>query len=158
MSETALTIIKSALQEILVQSSEQPVEGDEFQDAVLYLNRMMNEFDANGIALGFTEVSDPSDAITVPAGAINGMIFNLAIRMAQMYDEPVSSTLAIAASEGLKAMRHIGVTIEPSVYGGTLPIGSGNEGDNFETTHYYDDLGDGLATETNGNILLEADS
>jgi hypothetical protein len=158
MSETAFTVIKSALQEILVQASEQQIEGDEFKDGALYLNRMMSEFDAAGISLGYTKVSDPNDPITVPDGAINGIVFNLAIRLAQSYDEQVSSTLAIAASEGLIAMRNIGVTIEQTGYGGTLPIGSGNEGDNFEITHYYDTDPDRLLTETNGNILLETDS
>lgn len=155
MSETAYSIVKSALQEILVQSSEQPIEGDEFQDAVKYLNRMMAEFDAAGIALGYTQVSDPDDAITVADGAINGMIFNLAIRLAHTYDEPISPTLAIAASEALIAMRNVGVVMEQTGFGGTLPIGSGNEGDNFEVTHFYDDLPDDILTETGGNILIE---
>ena len=155
MSETALTIIKSALQEINVQASEQPIQGDEFQDSVRYLNRMMAEFDAAGIALGYTKVSDPNDPIIVPDGAINGMVFNLAIRLAQMFDEPVGQTLAIAASESLKAMRNIGVVSLPSNYGGNLPIGSGNEGDNFDNYHYYPEVTDELLTETNGSILLE---
>lgn len=158
MSETAQTIITSALQEILVQASEQPIEGDEFQDGVRYLNRMMAEFDAAGIALGYTKVSDPDDAITVPDGAINGMIFNLAIRLAQSYDAAVSQTLAIAANESLVAMRNIGVTMQQTQYGGTLPIGSGNEGDSYNWTHYYSGVSDDLLTETNGNILLEDDT
>ena len=152
---TATVLIKKALQKILVQASEQPIESSEMSDAISELNDMMLELDADGIALGFTVITNPSDTITVPDGAIGGIASNLAIRLAPEYDEPISAGLFASAKSGMSAMRKLGVTIEQTSFGGTLPIGSGNEGDTFDDYHFYDEIPDSALTETNGNILLE---
>ena len=154
MAETAQSLITDALGEILVSAFEQPVEGAEMSQGIRYLNRMMSEFDAQGVALGYTEVSNPSDLITVPPGAINGMIYNLAIRLAESFDEPITQSLMMNAKGGLDAMRRLGITIEPTQFGGTLPIGSGNEED-FTDSKFYPEIPPGTLTESNGNINLE---
>ena len=62
------------------------VQSVDFQNGVRYLNRMMGAWDAQGLALGYTKVSNPADPITVPDGALEGMVFNLAVRLAKQYD------------------------------------------------------------------------
>jgi hypothetical protein len=158
MAETASSVITDALQEILVQASEQPIESSEMKTGIRYLNRMMASLDANGISLGYTVVSNPSDTITVPDGAIEGIVYNLAIRLAQQFDEPISPTLAASARTGLSAMRKITVVPLPTAYPGTLPVGSGNEGDGTHVDHFYPTTPDSVLTEDNGNILLESDT
>lgn len=153
--ETAKTVINDALQELIVQASEQPIEAVEFYTAVRYLNRMMGEFAADGIPLGYTDVSSPSDPITVASGAINGMVYNLAMNLATQYDIIVTPELAMKAANAKNVMVKIANQISPSSYPDTLPIGSGNEGDTFGDQKFYSSLDDTVNTELGGVIGLE---
>ena len=154
--ETAQSVINDALQEILVQASEQPIEAVDFQTSIRYLNRMMATFASQGINLGYTVVTLPTDVITVAAGAIEGVIFNLAVRLSPQYDMPVNPGLAVNAQEGLDAMRQIAVEVVTSSFPCTLSRGSGNEGDSiYSNDHFYACTDDELLTEQGGSILLE---
>lgn len=153
--ETAQTVIKDALQEILVQASEQAIDADEFYTAMRYMNRMMGEFAADGITLGYTEVSNPSDAITIPAGAINGLIYNLALVLSTQYDIAVTPELAAKAIDGKRVMTRIATQISPASYPDALPIGSGNEGEYTDTNKFYTSNDPTVDTENGGVIGLE---
>lgn len=152
--ETAQTVINDALQEILVQASEQPIQAADFQTAKRYLNRMMAITPFNG--LGYTEVVNPADYVTVPDGALEGIVFNLAKRLLATYDLPLTAELAQSAKDGLKEILRLTVNIEPTQFPCTLPIGSGNEANNlFGEYHYFPCSEDELLTEQGGSILLE---
>ena len=155
MSETAGSLVTDALSEAFINASEQPTEAVDMSRGIRYLNRMMTELDSKGVALGYTVVSSPDDSITVPDGAINGMIFNLAMKLANSYGEQVSMDLREGADSGLDTLYQLGVTIEQTQYGGTTPVGSGNEGDQTNDNHFYPEVTSDMLTETNGNILLE---
>ena len=157
MAEFAGDIIKSALQEILVQASEAELEPDETQDALTYMNRFMDQIAAQGTALGYTQVTSPSDPITIPEGAINGLVFELAIRLAPQFGKAVSIDLRQNAKDGRDAMRRIAVFVRSSVFPDTLPRGSGNEDDFNGSTgrHFYPGNAGQILTEQNGPILLE---
>lgn len=139
MAETAESVINDALLELIAQEGEQGIEPFEFQRSVRTLNRMMAEFNTRGIMLGYTIVSAPGDAITVPAGAISGMVYNLAVRLAPALDVAVTPALAQSANEGLQAMRIAGQTIGKMNFPGNLPIGSGNEysTNTFTDQHFF---------------------
>jgi len=62
--ETAESVINDALQEILVQASEQSLQTVDFQTARRYLNRMMATSPYN--LLGFTVITNPSELVTIP--------------------------------------------------------------------------------------------
>lgn len=135
--ETAATVIKDALQEILVQATEQPLQAPDFQTALRYMNRMMASFEeGKGIRLGYTPAVNTASVITIPNGAIEGLIFNLASRLATSYDIPVAPTLSMSARDGLKSMRKIGLTFNPAKFPSTMPIGSGN--DDYGNGQYFD--------------------
>lgn len=157
MTETAGDVIKSALQEILKQASEAPLEPDEQRDAILYMNRFMTQIAAQGIALGYTIVTSTTDEITIPDGAINGLVFNLAIRLAPQFGKIVDQTLRDNARDGIDAMRHIAVKKGRTFFPSTLPRGSGNE-DTHTDRHFYREQGGHILTEQNGPILLEDDT
>jgi len=156
---TVAQVTKAALQNILVQDSEAPLEPDEFQDTIFAMNNMVLAWDAQGIKLGYTIVSNLGDNVTVPLGALRGLIYNLAIEMAGQFNAQVAPGVANAASEGMKAIRKLGQTIVPSAYPGTLPIGSGNEGRGFTTdNHFFPDLEARILGEISGAIGLEVDT
>ncbi len=157
--ETAADIIKSALQEILVQASEAPIEADEAQGAIKYLNRMMAKYAAEGINLGYTVISNLGDLVTIPDGAVDGVVSNLGVRLFPQYASPGSPPdplLIQAARDGLDAMRDIAVTVGPTSFPSTLPIGSGNEWDNGWNDHFYTEDAAAVLTEQGGFISIES--
>jgi len=155
--EKAGDIIKDALTEITVLGAEAPVEATDAQAGIRYLNRMMAAFDADGIDLGYTEVSSFADDITVPAGAIAGMIAQLGVMLWAQYadGQPPPQDLIARAISGKNTMRNLTVTIGATEYPNTLPIGSGNEGDFTNVNHFYPDLQDEILAESTGSIGLE---
>lgn len=154
---TAAQVLKAALQRILVQASEADLEPDEYSDAMFAMNNYMLDLDASGVELGYTEVNNLADEITVPTGALRGLIANVAIEIAPDYDGEVSPGLVKAAKEGLKTMETLGVSVPTSNYPGTLPVGSGNTdySDGGCQDHFYTDLEAEILAETTGSISLE---
>ena len=123
---TVAQVAKASLQRILVQAAEAPLEADEYQDFIIAMNNYMLALDAQGIHLGYTAVSNLADEVTVPLGALRGVIANVAIEVAPDYGGVVSDALVMQAREGLQAMRMLGQTIGGTKMPSTLPIGSGN--------------------------------
>lgn len=153
---TAAQVIKASLQRILVQGSEAELQPDEFQDAIFALNNLMLAYDAEGITLGYTEISDLGDQVTVPAGALRGLIANLAIEIAPDYNGTISQGLVTAATQGLASMRKLGVGIPVMSLPCTLPIGSGNEGYGHRYNPFFHCDEDLILAETTGSISLES--
>lgn len=152
--ETAKAIINDALQEILVQASEQDIPAVDFQTARRYLNRMMAGTPFLG--LGYTTIALPTDLVTIPDQAVEGVVFSLAKRLLASYDMPITTELEMNVKLGLKQIRRITVNVIPSSHPCTLPIGSGNEQENtFNNQHFYSCPGDEVLTESGGSILLE---
>ena len=154
---TAAVVVAQILNEITVRQSEAPIEADEAQDTIFTMNAYMASQDANGIHLGYTSVNDLADQITVPDGALMGIIANVAIMMAPTFGATISQGLVVKAKIGLQAMRKLGVSVQDAFYPDTLPIGSGNEW-SYTTNHFYRDRQDEILTEQNGSILLEQDT
>lgn len=156
---TAAQVVKAILQELVVQASEADLEPAEIQDTIFGMNNYMTALDANGTSLGYTVVDSLSDVITIPAGAIQGLISNVAIMMAPQFDAIVTPALMEKARMGLSAMRKLSFTRVATQPPCTLPVGSGNEwGGGYDTDRFYPCADDAILTETNRNILLEDNS
>ena len=156
--ETASTVILDALQLIVVQASEAPIEADEAQTALRQMNRMMARFDAEGISLGYTSVTSLGDTVTVADGALDGVVYNLAIALAPYYEVPVSLEIAKVARDGKEAMRALSFRLDPVQLPGNLPVGSGNQGCTTRNNTFFVGHQPNVSTETNRNILLEDDT
>lgn len=160
MAETAETIIKDALTEIVVLGGEAPLEATEAQGAIRYLNRMMAALDAKGIDLGFTEVTNLASPITSPLGAAEGIVFNLAAKLWTQYNDgaPVPTELFLKARDGIDTMLALAVSFGATEFPSTLPIGSGNQDSTFTNQRFYPDLQDDILAESTGSIGLETDT
>ena len=153
---TVAQVAKASLQAILVQASEAPLEADEYQDFIFAMNNYMSSLAAKGVNLGYTAVTGLSDTVTVPPGALTGLIANMAIQSVPYYGGIVTPELHLTAREGMQAMRHLGQIITPTRLPPTLPIGSGNEESQFGTgMHYYPDAEGQILAEVNGAIAIE---
>lgn len=154
---TAAQVLKAALQRILVQASESELQADEYSDAMFAMNNLMAEYDADGISLGYTEVSTLADPITIPTGALRGLIANLAVEISPDYNGNVTAALADAARMGKNTMRKLALNIPDTAYPSTLPIGSGNEGCGSDfNSSFYPDLEAEILAEATGSIGLES--
>ena len=155
---TVAQVVKSSLQRILVQASEAPIQPDEAQDFIFAMNNYMLALDAQGISLGYTIVDNLGDEVTVPVGALRGMIANLAIEVSPDYNGTITEGLKLAAIEGLKAMRILGRVAMSTSHPSTLPIGSGNEGRYRRLSHFYQGDEASILAETTVSIGLESET
>ncbi len=148
-------VAKASLQQILVQDAESEFSAVEYQDYMFALNNYMLGLDAQGIALGFTEVSNLGDAVTIPIGALRGVIANMAIEMAPQFNATISPGLSKAATEGMDAMEKLGQTSPVTEFPRNLPRGSGNSMGSRRVSNFYPDSEADILAETTGNIGLE---
>tara|TARA_R110000772_G_scaffold30605_5_gene76011 strand:+ start:358 stop:840 length:483 start_codon:yes stop_codon:yes gene_type:complete len=156
---TVAQVANSALQRILVQASEAPLEPDEYQEFIFSMNNYMTQLDAQGISLGYTEVANLADTVTIPTGALRGLIANMAIEVSPDYGGVVTEALALAARQGMQTMRLIGQRMQRSHLPSTLPIGSGNEDESFGLAgHFYPDQEATILAESTGAIGLEVNT
>jgi len=155
---TADQVVTAGLKSIIVLGAEAELEAVDAQDFIFAMNNFMFDLAANGINLGYTEVSGLGDEITVPVGALRGLISNVAIEVSPDYGGTVSPQLSRIAIEGKKTMELLGITIVPSRFPGTLPIGSGNEGHGMRTSHFFPDQEAEILAEISGAIGLETDT
>lgn len=154
----ASQVVKAILGKIIVGDAEAAINPIESQDTIFAMNNFMTALDADGISVGYTIVSSLDDDITVPPGAILGIICNVAITIAQDYGASVSASTIAAAKLGLSAMRKLARDIQPLVLPSTMPIGSGNEQFIDSDQHFFPGNPNVILTETGNNILLEDDT
>lgn len=153
---TAAQVLKSSLQRILVQASEAELEPDEFADAINDMNNYMLDLDADGIKLGYTLVTDLGDEVTVPIGALRGVIANVAIEISPDYSGQVTEALKRAAAQGLRTMEKLGVNMGDSHFPATLPRGTGNAFNHGFNSRFYQNQEAAILAETTGAIALES--
>ena len=130
MVTTALDIVTGALQLLEIRVAESGVSPSEGVDGLTALNDMMNEWNVDGIDVGYESLDDTADEIFVDLGSIGAMKANLAIYIAPEYGRTPSQALERRARRSKNSLR-ASIPINPSQFPDTLPVGSGNEDDNF---------------------------
>lgn len=127
---TVTEIVNGALLLLEVRTAEAAVTAQEAEDGLASLNDMMNEWNVDGINVGYETLNDVNDIMYVDLGAIGAIKANLAVYVAPEYGRLVSASLQARADRGKKALR-ASINLNPSQYPETLPVGSGNEGNNY---------------------------
>lgn len=154
---TVQQVANAALKRIIVQGASSTLEPDEYQDFIFAMNNFMSALAADGVALGYTVVSNIADQVTIPTGALRGLIANMAIEVAPDYGGVVSPALVEQARTGLDTMRQIGQSIPETAYPCTLPYGAGNYWNSLGLTQFfYPDLEAEILGESTGSIGLES--
>ena len=130
MAETALQIIKDAMAAIAIFPDEAPLIDSQTQLIKRKFNRMMFDWETKGIKLGFTEIDNVSEYVTVPPGALRGIIYNLAVEIHPDFlggDAPPK--MLRLAMDSMRSIRNLTKIDMSSPLPSTMPIGSGNLGD-----------------------------
>ena len=127
---TVTEIVTGALVLLEIKVSESAIEAPEAEDGLTALNDMMNEWNVDGINVGYETLSSIDDELFVDLGAIGAIKANLAVYIAPEYGRTVSPSLATRANRSKRSLR-ASINLNPSQYPDTLPIGSGNEENNY---------------------------
>ena len=148
---TAAEIIEDALSDILVRASESPIPADEMQSAIRIMNRMVASWN---LGIGYTNVTDASDDLTVIQGAELAIQQNLAVALAPSYDAVATVKLEKMASKSLRNLKKIVITTADMNFPSRLAKGSGNTR-YYDSSTFYPAQGAELTQENGGAILLE---
>ncbi len=151
-------VVVDALEDLVTQAEEAPIEAPEARSAIRVLNDMMTMWAALGVNLGYTVVEDLGDLMTVPAGAIFGIKAHLAGSLCDKYDIAITPTLQRKMDLGWRAILNLAITPASSEYPSTLPQGSGNNFPSYRDSTFYPDRQSTILTETGGSIALEDDT
>jgi len=127
---TVTDIVTGALQLLEVNVAESAIEAPEAEDGLTALNDMMNEWNVDGIDVGYEALDSVEDELFVKLGSIGAIKANLAVYIAPEYGRTVSTSLEARAKRSKRSLR-ASIPLNSSQYPDTLPIGSGNEDNNF---------------------------
>lgn len=128
--QTAGKIVSDALMILGIRLSESAIEPPESVDGLFTLNDMMAEWSIDGIDVGYEALDETTDTLSVIPGAIAAIKPNLAVYLAPEYSRVVSAALSARARSSKRALRS-SIQLTRTQYPDTLPIGSGNEDNNF---------------------------
>jgi hypothetical protein len=99
------SIVRDALLHLRVQDAAEAVDAQAMQDAIRALNGMMQRWEADGVSVGWTDVSAPDDTLPAPAEAEEAISYNLAVRLRARYGVAIDPDVIQMATDGLAALR-----------------------------------------------------
>ena len=127
---TVTEVVTGALSLLEVNTAETAITANEAEDGLVSLNDMMNEWNVDGINIGYETLDSVEDELFVTLGSVGAIKSNLAIYIAPEYGRVVSDSLRERAKTSKRSLR-ASIPLNQSQYPDTLPIGSGNEDNNF---------------------------
>lgn len=144
---TGTAIITDALQEIGATSVVSPASPESIEAGRKKLNSMMEMWLSRNIILGTVPLELAGDALNEPEDARNGIVSNLALRLAPSFSngkQIVSPELRSNARADFLTIKSLygSVTIPDKVLSSTTPIGAGNSQDDGFYGQTFWDRGD----------------
>lgn len=101
---TVTKLVGRALRLIQVIDATQPVKPQDMETAIEALNAMMVRLEADGLAQGWSNVSNPSDDVPIPDEAETSIAFLLAKWLAAEYGVQPSLLVMEGAAQGENAL------------------------------------------------------
>jgi hypothetical protein len=131
MTTTKKEIIDAAYEEIGLAGYVFDITPDEYTGALNRLNRFGAELDAMGVRFGYqipttAQASTINDPSGIPDWAEEGVITNLAVRLARTIGRQIAPDLAKRARESYKVLTLGTVDLNQMQMPRTMPIGMGN--------------------------------
>lgn len=110
---TVLDMVGRALRVLRVVDVHDVPEAADVTTAIAALNAMMQRWEANGLALGWSRVTSPDDRLPIPEEAEEAVAYNLAVRLRSEYGIAVDPDVIALATEGLAALRRDRIVASP---------------------------------------------
>lgn len=156
---TKSDIIKSALRKLGVTGFDSETDPQEFDAALVELESMMTEWDGRGIRVSYKLGTSTDTALTSEDAGIRdwarqGIVANLAMRLATDYGKPITQDLAMQASAGMSSILAATATdnIYLTQYPRNMPVGSGNR--NIGNRQRFYRPVEGITVENGGELDL----
>lgn len=108
-------IVRDALGHLRVIDANAPVKPIDMRDAIRALNLMVRRWEADGLALGWSDVAEPTDALPLPPEAEEAVGYNLALRLRVRYGVQIDPDLVALADAGLLALQRDRIVEMPLV-------------------------------------------
>lgn len=110
------SLVARSLRLIQVIDVVQPVKPQDMTTGIEALNSMMRRWEANGIAMGWQPVVNPSDVLPFPEEAEEAVAYNLAVRLAPEYGTDIAPAViggAISFLDDLRRDQAVATPIRP---------------------------------------------
>lgn len=127
---TVTEVVSGALRLLEVKTAESAITPVEVNEGLEALNDMMNEWNVDGINVGYETLDDADDELFVTLGALGAIKANLAVYIAPEYGRIATDELIRRAIRSKRSLR-ASIPLNASQYPDSLPIGSGNEDNTF---------------------------
>ncbi len=127
---TVTEIVSGALRLLEVKTAESAITPAEVNEGLEALNDMMNEWNVDGIDVGYETLDDADDELFITLGSLGAIKANLAVYIAPEYGRVVTDQLNRRAIRSKRSLRAT-IPLNASQYPDSLPIGSGNEDNHF---------------------------
>ena len=95
------TIVRAALIDLEAIDASAAVPGQDMEDAIAAMNRMCRRWEANGLAIGWSDVAAPDDTMPCPSEAEDAIIHNLACRLSGYAHPSDFARVVEMAAQGL---------------------------------------------------------
>lgn len=113
---TVLSLLSRSLRIVrVVDVNDVPEEAD-IATALTALNAMMRRWEANGLALGWTDALKADDEAPLPAEAEEPVVYNLAVRLRPEYGTSIDPDVVAMARDGLAILRRDRIVASPIEY------------------------------------------
>lgn len=121
---TAAEIITDAYLTLRSNDPGEPLEEFDFAQGLRWLNRMLTRWEANGVSLGWSNVTLPTDVVPIPPEAEEAVINNLALKLRKNTGSTLDPDLVEEARDGYRALQRDVYAAGPPVQITTAPIPS----------------------------------
>lgn len=121
---TVSAITSRALRLINTLDSNESPEAEDSETAIMALNGMCRRWEANGMAIGWNDVANPSDELPSPPECDDAIAYNLALRLAPEYQQQPSAAIIQFAADGLRELRRDRLVATPIYQCNDAPLGA----------------------------------
>ena len=115
---------------------------------------IISHFGIHGISLGATIVSSEDDEADVPDWANEMIKTQIALRLLDEFNRPLTVGLSERADRALRAVRRMVSRQRGSAFPSTLPVGTGNYSSS-SSRRFFPDRDCGDVTGGNGDFMLD---
>lgn len=98
---TVLDVVSRALRILRVVNPNQPIKPADMATGIGALNAMVRRWEANTLALGWSNVSAPDHTLPAPDEAIEAIVYNLALKLRAEYGADLEPDVIEMARVGL---------------------------------------------------------
>ena len=153
MSQKIGFIVDRAFSIAKIKKGNIDIEDDEMEIGIDTYNDIITQFNIDGISLAATIVSDKDDETDIPDWAQEMIKTQIAIRLLDEFNRPLTPVLAERADRALRAVMRMVSQQRGSAFPNTLPVGSGNYG--FRTNRFFPDRDCGDIKSGNNDFILD---